>query len=269
MKYNKLIKQSTIALALIGVVGTTTSPALATDGGVYKSNGSVEFTAGEDQTLPTDPENPDPSEPVKPVDPTDPDGPNPGTPGPLSIDYASSFDFGQNKIANVDETYFAKAQEFYEGHLHGEYRGNYVQVTDNRGTLGGWTLSLKQEGQFKNNEAKKYKELVGAQISLSDSVAETISEGVVSPIVTNVQLDPEGASTVIMTAGEGAGSGTWVDRFGNAEAVNGEQKNKAVTLKVPGKTPKEAVKYMTKLTWTLADVPGTSGTDVNVPEANI
>jgi hypothetical protein len=39
------------------------------------------------------------NKPVDPVDPTDPNGPEPGTPGPLSIDYASSFDFGTQKIS--------------------------------------------------------------------------------------------------------------------------------------------------------------------------
>jgi hypothetical protein len=31
---------------------------------------------------------------------------------------------------------------------------------------------------------------------------------------------------------------------------------KAITLAVPGSTPKDAVKYSTTLTWSLSDVPG-------------
>lgn len=259
MKYTKLVGKSTLALALLGL-GSPSVSVLAADGGTYQSNGSVEFVPNTDPVNPVDPEDPNPEKPVKPIDPTNPEGPNPGTNGPLSIDYASSLDFGQNKITNTDQTYYAKAQEFSEGHIAGEYRGNYVQITDNRGTIGGWTLTLKQEDQLKSETAKKYKELIGAQISLTNSVAETISENVVSPIVTDVKLDPAGASTVIMAANEGSGAGTWVDRFGNAEemTVDGKnvQKNKAVTLTIPGKTPKEAVKYTTKLTWTLTDVPG-------------
>ena len=47
----------------------------------------------------TDPVDPlDPEQPVTPVDPTNPDGkPNPGTNGPLSIDFASSLVFGEQK----------------------------------------------------------------------------------------------------------------------------------------------------------------------------
>ena len=31
-------------------------------------------------------------------------------------------------------------------------RPNYVQITDKRGNNGGWSLSVKQEGQFKNDK---------------------------------------------------------------------------------------------------------------------
>ena len=80
----------------------------------YRSNGLVEFIPNVDPTEPVDPENPDPEKPVKPIDPTDPEGPNPGTQGPLSIDYASSFDFGKNRISNKDQVYFARAQQYQE-----------------------------------------------------------------------------------------------------------------------------------------------------------
>lgn len=80
----------------------------------YRSNGLVEFIPNVDPTDPVDPENPDPEKPVKPIDPTDPEGPNPGTQGPLSIDYASSFDFGKNRISNKDQVYFARAQQYQE-----------------------------------------------------------------------------------------------------------------------------------------------------------
>lgn len=62
-----------------------------------------------------------------------------------------------------------------------------------------------------------------------------------------------------MNAAAKTGAGTWIDRFGTNEemTINGEavQKNKAITLDIPGSTPKDAVKYNTKLTWTLADIP--------------
>lgn len=56
-------------------------------------------------------------------------GPNPGTAGPLSIDFASSFQFGNQKITSETMDYYAKLQEFTSS-LAGP---NYVQVTDKRG----------------------------------------------------------------------------------------------------------------------------------------
>ena len=78
----------------------------------YQSGGIVEFDPDEDPTRRTvDPVDPDPNNPVNPWDPTTPDHkPNPGTDGPLSIDFASSIDFGKNKITNKDETYYANPQ---------------------------------------------------------------------------------------------------------------------------------------------------------------
>lgn len=261
MKTIQLLKKTTIALALLSV-GVSNTTALAADGGVYESNGSVEFVPSTEVTGPIDPENPEAPGPIVPIDPTNPDGPNPGTPGPLSIDFASSFDFGKNSITNLDKVYYAAAQGFSEG-IEGEFRGNYVQITDNRGTNAGWTLRLKQEGQFSSDTATKFKELTGSQISIADSVAVSNSIGVPSPKVENITLDPDGASSIIMSAEEGSGVGTWVDYFGASEEmeIEGElvQKNKAVTLAIPGSTPKEAVIYTTKLTWTLTDVPGLEG----------
>ncbi len=69
--------------------------AASADGGSYNTNAKIKFSPSEDGTGPVDPE--DPEVPVDPVDPTDPEGPNPGTSGPLSIDYASSFQFGEQK----------------------------------------------------------------------------------------------------------------------------------------------------------------------------
>ena len=93
----------------------------------YTSNGAIIFETDNDLTKPVDPT--DPEKPVDPVDPTDPMGPNPGTAGPLSIDFASSFQFGNQKITSETMDYYAKLQEFTSS-LAGP---NYVQVTDKRG----------------------------------------------------------------------------------------------------------------------------------------
>lgn len=87
-------------LAVVGIVGFSgvlaTQQAFAEDINVnYTSNGAITFEPDTDPTKPVNPTNPD--EKVEPEDPTDPTGPKPGTAGPLSIDYASSFQFGAQK----------------------------------------------------------------------------------------------------------------------------------------------------------------------------
>ena len=93
-KRNEKVTTVCLSTFILGSLGMT-SQAFAEDGGSYTSNGIVEFTPSEEPTNPVDPT--DPTNPVDPIDPTDPEGPNPGTNGPLSIDYASSLDFGVQK----------------------------------------------------------------------------------------------------------------------------------------------------------------------------
>ncbi|PEX06526.1 cell surface protein [Bacillus cereus] len=228
-----------------GLMVTGGASAFAADGGEYKSNAIIEFESSTDPTNPVDPT--DPTNPVNPTDPTDPEGPNPGTNGPLSIDYASSLDFGKQKITSTDQVYKAAAQKFND-------RGdgpNYAQVTDNRGTETGWSLQVKQEGQFKSESGK---ELTGAEITFNNGVVNTASASSKPSIVkSSFSLTPEGNGVAenIMSAKAGEGAGTYVLAFGDdATAAD------SIELSVPGKTTKYAEKYATSLTWTLTDVPG-------------
>ncbi|MGY3779666.1 WxL domain-containing protein [Isobaculum melis] len=220
----------------------------------YPSEGIVEFKASESITPPVDPT--DPTKPINPVDPDDPLKPiEPGTQGPLSIDFASPLNFGRNEITNKDVTYYANA-------LVGEDEEivpNYVQISDNRGTSAGWTLSVKQNGQFTNKDTK-HKVLTGAEIVFEKGTAVTSMEDVTAPTTYKMTLDPAGASVPVMSAKVDEGEGLWLSVFGSVEdIIEGTEtikKNKAISLSIPGKTPKDAVKYTTSLTWTLSDVPG-------------
>lgn len=246
--------------ALLSVATTSISVAAAEqDGGEYSSNGVVKFVPNTDPTNPVDPV--DPTDPVTPIDPTDPTGPNPGTPGPLSIDYASSLDFGVNKISSKDEVYYAKAQTYSD---KDKLTANYVQVTDNRGSSAGWSLKVKQEKQFENAKAK-YSTLNGAEIRISDNEAVTNSVGVEAPTVSDKFTLEPGVAVSVMDAAPGSGDSTWISRFGKVEKVSEEQengvinsvgKNTSVVLYVPGSTPKSAVEYRSDLTWILAEVAG-------------
>ncbi|MDT1958938.1 WxL domain-containing protein [Carnobacterium divergens] len=243
MKLTKFITTSGLVLATLGGVATTASAAPGEIPANYDSNAIVKFTPNDDITPPVDPT--DPTNPVNPIDPTDPEGPNPGTNGPLSIDYASSFDFGENKITSKDEVYLAAPQAFTSG-TEGP---NYVQVTDNRGGAQGWSLQVKQNGQFKSESGK---ELTGAMISFMNGEAVSASDSKTPSIVLDkfdLTGNGTGAAQNIVSASEGEAAGTWIYRFGD-ENTKGE----SVSLSVPGKTTKVAESYSTSLTWTLTDV---------------
>lgn len=258
MKKVRLMTVATLAALSLSTVGGVISHAADTD---YTSNGAVEFIPNPDPTKPVDPTDPDPSKPVEPVDPTDPNGPNPGTDGPLSIDYASSLDFGVNKITNKDEVYYARAQQFKDGSAA---KPNYVQVSDNRGSNGGWTLKVKQNGQFKAASTLN-DTLTGSAVKLVSPTVASNSTAVHPTAAATISLDPTGAESLVMSAKTNQGAGTYVNRWGTAESVKEKDKDgkevdadvtKAITLAVPGSTPKDAVKYSTTLTWSLSDVPG-------------
>ncbi|PGZ57894.1 cell surface protein [Bacillus cereus] len=221
------------------------------------TDATVKFVPNEDPTNPKDPENP--GEDVKPENP-DGSTPESGTNGPLSLDYASSLDFGTNVISTKDEVYNAKAQKLKDG----SYVPNYAQVTDNRGTLKGWSLSVKQNGQFKS--ATDGKELQGAQITFKDANLNSISESTKPGTVKDTfVLNPDGTGngTNVVVAGNGEGAGTWLYRFGDASHIkdakdaegNSYKESDSITLEVPGKSEKMADSYKTTLTWTLTDTP--------------
>lgn len=249
---------SSLALLSVSVtVGAASASAVE-----YTSNGAVQFVPNTDPTNPVDPTNPDPEKPVEPIDPTDPNGkPDPGTNGPLSIDYASSLDFGLNKISNKDQTYYARSQKF----KNLDDRPNYVQVSDNRGTNAGWTLKVKQDGQFTATTTTLNNSLTGAKVTLKSPLITSNSTATAPISNGTIVLNPDGSEIIVMAAADKTGAGTWNNSWGTVEEVTEKNETggdvqvnvtKDVTLEVPGSTPKDAVKYQTKLVWSLTDIPG-------------
>lgn len=197
---------------------------------------------------PLDPLLPDPTKPVVPVDPTDPAGPPVGTGGSLSLDFASSFQFGNQAISTKDKTYYALAQEYTDFDGTKKKGPNYVQVTDVRGTAAGWELSVKQNGQFQTAEAQ---ELKGAELIFNQGAMISNLSNTYAPSVNTTFDLPLDAEINVATANTDKGIGTWLYRFGTNETTGAQ----AIQLKVPGKSVKYAKKYQTSLTWTLKDVP--------------
>lgn len=242
-KFGSLLLATTILAGLALVPATS----FAADGGNYDSNGVITFTPNTDITNPVDPV--DPTNPVTPVDPTDPTGPKPGTAGPLSIDYASSLDFGTQKITSKDEVYKAKAQKYLDKDNNEKTGPNFVQVTDNRGTEAGWTLQMKQNSQFKTTDAE---ELTGAVITFKNGNVVTASDSAKPTGQATIVADPSGALKNVMAAKDGQGAGTYLLDWGTDAATAAE----SIELSVPGSTTKYAKKYSTTFTWVLTDTPG-------------
>ncbi|RZI49396.1 WxL domain-containing protein [Lactococcus kimchii] len=221
----------------------------------YQSDAKIGFTAGSGTTPPVDPNQPDPTDPVSPENP-DGSKPAPGGNGTLTIDFASSFDFGTHSISHDDQTYLAKAQKYFQSNT---VTPDYVQVTDLRGTAAGWTLKVIEESQFKEQSSgpNKYPELKGASISLKNPTpaSDTNQNAPATQEVLNLLPNTE---TTVAHATSGQGAGTWVIRWGDQSSLqtqDGTTFTPNVTLFVPGSSPKDAAAYTTSLRWLLSDLP--------------
>lgn len=224
------------------LLGIAVQSDVTVDAKEYNTDATITFEAGDDEiTPPVDPENPDPSKPVDPVDP-----PGPGTGGALSIDYGSRFKFGTQKISTADKTYYAAPDELKDG----SKKPTYVQITDKRGTLAGWKLSLSQPEQFKTGSGE---ELAGAQLSFTKGEMASLVDAQYEPstVSSEMTLTPGESNVLAINAEQGKGIGTWVYRFGS----NVEANKDAVQLFVPGKSVKLAQQYTTKLVWSLENTP--------------
>ncbi|MDR2832108.1 MAG: WxL domain-containing protein [Streptococcaceae bacterium] len=227
----------------------------------YASKAGVSFYESETGTPPTNPVTPNPNNPLYPMEP-DETAPNPGTGGSLSLDYASSFDFGVHKISTKNEVYDAQAQRYFDSSV---ITPDYVQVSDERGTLAGWVLKLKETSQFHATEETEYDELSGAALSLTKPVVVSNNNSPAPSAQEVINLVP-GTEAIIMIANPGQGAGTWITRWGEVsdlheetQKIGGKDVTKefstAITLSVPGATPKDPVNYKTTLMWILSDLP--------------
>lgn len=200
-----------------------------------KSLNSIKFLEGGSES--TNPVNPiDPDLPVE-VDPVDPNNPGTNNPGPLSIDFISNIQFGNNKINGKDTVYSALN------------KSPYVQVTDVRGTEAGWELKVAASEFTSTKNPKDV--LKGAELTFKNAAVKSASKGNVSqpPTSSDVTLINSDAQT-IMNADENQGSGTWLSTW----TANSEV-NENVQLKVLSGSAKANTEYTAELNWSLSDAP--------------
>ena len=228
----------------------------------YTSDATISFIPNVINVPPLDPENPDLSSPISPVNP-DGTAPNPGTGGDLSIDFASSLDFGTQYASISDETYSAAPQQ-----VSGSSPvSNFIQISDQRLTYVGWTLSVSQPVQFhlttidpgvtpESGSTEPGDYLTGSIINFTKGQVRGLSgqTGTPNTVVSSFSLNGDGSQHNVLSASQTLGAGTWSYSFG--DIVDYSPTSSPITLSIPGVTPKKASAYTTEIVWTLSDTPG-------------
>ena len=239
------VKHMKKPLAYILTAGLAVS--LIASGTIYaeepaNSNATVNFTA--------------PDDPVGPVDPTDPTQPNTDSPedngnitgqnGPLSLDYVSHLDFGNQEISTSEEIYSSETTE------------PYIQVTDLRGSGEGWDVTAEVSNFISDEDGTVSLPSSSIQLNNGDTVSTSESANPVVPA--SINLVTGGDSTTVVSAASrvaeepvntAQGLGTWVTRW---LAGEGNTENGNVTLTVPGSTA-TAGSHTATITWTLETGP--------------
>ena len=236
----------------------------------YNVKGEIAFEKNDGAVKPIDPENP-----IDEMKPVNPDGSEPGNAagGLLSVDYASSFAFGKQSIESKNMIYGAQPQQFKASDA---LRGNYVQVSDRRGTNAGWVLSIVQNDQFKT---AKNDVLTGAKLYLGNGSLNSpnmLEEGfkpelaptnlvkqlsaTTDKVTGGLELIP-GQSSIIMSADKGKGTGTWTLSYGQSKDNNiglmgkNDPAKSSVLLSVPSSSNPVSSSYESTLTYRLSMVP--------------
>lgn len=195
-------------------------------------------------------------DPLKPEVEVDPEN-KPELPeyqGLLSIDFASSFNFGEQTISVQDKIYYAQPQRLLDtdGTVNeAEKRPNYVQVSDRRSEneRSGWQLAVTQKEQFHTQDGS---ELDGARLRFTNQQLATAQGGEEPELLHEdlVTLVPRMKQPLLRATSDN-GTGTWIYRFGDRDTAD-----ESVALEVPSTTSPEAKAYSTTLTWELSSVPG-------------
>ena len=273
--YNIRVKQNkdnivTNPITILPFSETPVDPEVPTDDANYNVKGEIVFEKNDGSVKPIDPENP-----KEDMTPLNPDGSEATSPagGLLSVDYASSFAFGKQSIENKNMLYGAQPQQFKASD---SLRGNYVQVSDRRGTNAGWVLSIVQNDQFKT---AKNDVLTGAKLYLgngalnSPNMTEEGFKPELAPVnfVKDLSLASEkvtgglelipGQTSIIMSADKGKGTGTWTLSYGQTKDKNigvmgaNEPAKASVLLSIPSSSNPVSSSYESTLTYRLSMVP--------------
>ncbi|WP_207695131.1 hypothetical protein DOK67_0002533 [Enterococcus sp. DIV0212c] len=204
------------------------------------------------------------------TDPTNPDGngvkPNPGegsesTKGPLRINFAPNFKFGEVTMSGDVKTYSPLYTQVSlldaSGKLlepaQSKFVPHYVEVADNRGTNEGWQLNVSATPFKDSKDQDLNATLTLNDATLSSAVHADLKPGTVSSsVVLNTTPQP------LVTATANQGMGTWSTVFSKVSKTDltKDDRNSSVLLKVPAESKKDPNEtYTSKITWTLETTP--------------
>lgn len=121
--------------------------------------------------------------------------------------------------------------------------GHTFSVVDLTGIYSGWSLSVKQNAQFKGNGGNG-KDLSGATLSLTDVGTPVGVTGVTAPSKINptIKFANFNQDQIIVQAAKNEGRGQWTF-------------NHNANLHVPKTALAEKTTYQTTMTWTLEQAP--------------
>ncbi|WP_179189971.1 WxL domain-containing protein [Candidatus Enterococcus testudinis] len=166
------------------------------------------------------------------------------TDGFLTLDFVSPIDFGNQKIAAQDRTYYAHSYVASD-----KAQPNYVQISDRRaeGDRDGWQLAVTQRAQFKG-EKDQY--LEGAVLRLENAELIGSADNEPRKETSVIELMPA-AQEILVHASDYQGKGTWKFCFGDQASAD-----KSIALDVPSGANPEAIRYSATLDWVLISGPG-------------
>ncbi|NMP59694.1 WxL domain-containing protein [Enterococcus mundtii] len=239
------------------------------------TDGTIEFTANEDEELVVIPPEDGPDVEIEPE--------VPGTTGPLSIMKAATMNFGSQVISNQDQTYNMVAEKQQKAGTTGEENKvpyvSFAQVQDVRGTNAGWDLQVRMT-DFKATKETVNDTLLGAQISLLNPRIQyegSTPENAPAAHAAELKLIPNASAIPLMTAAKDKGAGVSSVVWGNQANLDAQEAddatevvtNNAIQLFVPGSTAKDAAQYKSTLTWELSSTPDNEDDeDTDQPDIN-
>ncbi|WP_086313733.1 hypothetical protein A5821_001266 [Enterococcus sp. 7F3_DIV0205] len=219
----------------VALVGLAVSPVFIAEIGLAKTSDALKSDI--DAVIIEGKESPVP--PSFGQDPEDPTNNGTNSSGLLKIDRVPNFSFG--KVVR-------------SGLYQEEYAINsnpYIQVSDLRGNLGGWSLYAKISNFVSEPTSKDQKRylLSGANLTIQKGdIQEHNSEYAAPPKSHTVSLNKD--LQKVMSADENAGQGVWATRWKSEKGVN-----KKIKLDILPNTAKAGREYTATISWKLADVP--------------